>query len=241
MRAAALLLVLPLLLLAACKPDAPSATRGADDSLAILAPADSGRRMDTSGTVALLDTSALTRADRCCTFSPAPATLAPETLAGLHAQHFYTDYEVPSKAECVRGAATESVRVNAPGVDDTAFMVMPPDSLMAVEVVRYKDGRTATVAHSGCESYVLYLRLTAPGADEASEAAHRAFVARELRALAAVSSLPVQLGPVAAALARGPLPDSGMLDEMTMVEDMGHGTLPGGHRYADLMVRLGPL
>lgn len=241
MRAAALLLALPMLLLAACKPAAPPVTRGADDASATAAPADSGRHLDSSGTVALLDTSALTRADRCCTFSPAPPTLAAETLAGLHAQHFYTDYEVPSKAECVRGPATESVRVNAPGVDDTAFMVMPPDSLMAVEVVRYTDGRTATVAHSGCESFVLYLRLTAPGADDPDAAAHRAFVARELRALAAVSSLPVRLGPVADAFARGALPDGGMIDEMTTVEDLGHGALPGGHRYADVMVRLGPL
>lgn len=228
------------LAVAACRTEPSGVTRNADDGL-VAARADSGLALDSSTSAVLLDTTAYGQADRCCTFSGAPPTFDAETLAGLHAQHFYTDYETPSRADCARPAVTEAVRVQADGVDDTAFMVMPPDSLMAVEAVRFDNGHTAAIAHSGCESVVLYLRLTAPGTDDADDASRQAFIAQELRALANVSRLPVALRPVADALAQGPLPDGGMLDELTMVELQGHGPLPGGHRYADLTIRYGPL
>lgn len=233
-----LLLLLPLALVA-CRSEPSGVTRGDEDPLAAAA-ADSGLVLDSSGSAVLLD-SAFFGAAACCTFANVSPTTDVAALAEGQAQHFYTDFEAASKAECIRPPVTEAVRVQADGVDKTAFVVMPPDSLMAVEVVRYDDGHTATIAHSGCESVILYLRLTAPGPDDGDDAARRAFVAQELRTLVAASNLPVALGPVADALARGPLPDGGMLDELTMVELQGHGILPGGHRYADLMIRYGPL
>lgn len=232
-------LLLLSLLLAACRSEPSSATRG-EDGAPVTARADSGLVLDSSGSAVLLD-SAFFGAAACCTFANVSPAMDVKTLAEGQATHFYTDFEAASRADCVRPAATEAVRVQADGVDKTAFVVMPPDSLMAVEVVRFDNGHTATVAHSGCESVVLALRLTASGADDVDDAARRAFVARELRALAAVSTLPIALRPVADALDRGPLPDGGQLDELTTVTLDGHGTLPGGHRYADLTVRYGPL
>lgn len=239
----AVLLALPfavLLPLAGCR-DAPSPARGETPEHASHVGPDSGRRVDQTRAARALDDSLYTAAQTCCTFSPAPPALDAETLAGYHAAHFYTDYEIPRKAACARPVAVPFVRVNAPGVDDTAFQVMPPDSLMAVEVVRYDDGRTAALAHAGCESYVGHLRFTAPGGAFADDAQRRAFLAEQLRAFAAATAgLPLPLVPLADALGRGPLP-GGALDELTQVEEGPSGTLEGGHRYADLTVRVGPL